>query len=189
MLLPLRSIMKLSAIKRQIIRELSKDVELTKCQKDRLTLELLGIRLDHQVSNKFTEYINANKAEVETFLNDLDVESKDEIKTILENLEFMSTHTLVETVQKFTSDREKLLNQLYSIESIMDKYKLSVELYEEAIFKYKHGLRYLPQEVIETLRNKVFLDCGAYSGDSALMFEKEYYPSRIYSFEPVTENY
>lgn len=182
-------IMKLSAIKRQIIRELPDDVELTTFQKERLTVELLCIRLDHEVSRRFTEHMKKNKAEVETFLNDLDVESKDNIKTIIENLEFMSNHTLVETIQKFTSDREKLLKQLYSIESIKNKYKLSIELYEEAIFKYKHGLKCLPQEVIKTLRNKVFLDCGAYSGDSALMFEKEYYPSRIYSFEPVTENY
>lgn len=130
-----------------------------------------------------------NKSEVETFLNDLDVESKNEIKTIIENLEFMSNHTLVETVQKFTSDREKLLKQLYNIELIKDKYKLSFEVHEEAIFKYKHGLKDLPQEVINTLRNKIFLDCGAFSGDSALVFEKEYHPSKIYSFEPVKENY
>ncbi len=176
-------------MKRQIIRKLSEEVKLTAFQKERLTVELLCIRMDHEVSSKFTEYMKANKTEVETFLNELNVESRNEIKAIIENLEFMNNHTLVETVQEFTSDREKLLKQLYNIESIKNKYKLSVELFEEAIFKYKHGLMYLPQEVIESLRNKVFLDCGAYSGDSALMFEKEYYPSRIYSFEPVTENY
>lgn len=181
--------MKLSEMKRQIIRELSKDVELTKFQKERLTVELLCIRMDHEVSPRFTEYMKVNKAEVDSFLNDLDVESRDGIKTIIENLEFMSGHTLVESVKKFTSDRQKLLKQLYSIESIKNKYKLPIELYEEAIFKYKHGLKYLPQEIIQALRNKIFLDCGAYSGDSALMFEKEYYPSRIYSFEPVKENY
>ncbi|MFX0178149.1 MAG: FkbM family methyltransferase [Candidatus Hodarchaeota archaeon] len=152
-------------------------------------MELLSIRLDHEVSRRFIEYMKKNKSEVETFLNDLDVESKNEIKTIIENLEFMSNHTLVETVQKFTSDREKLLKQLYNIELIKDKYKLSFEVHEEAIFKYKHGLKDLPQEVINTLRNKIFLDCGAFSGDSALVFEKEYHPSKIYSFEPVKENY
>ncbi len=181
--------MKLSTVKRQIIRELSKDVELTKFQKERLTVELLCIRFDHEVSSKFTEYIKANEAEVETFLNDLDNESRNELKAIIENLEFMSNNALDDTIQEFTSDRQKLLKQLQSIESIKDKYRLSLELYEEGIFKYKHGLTYLPQEVIETLKNTVFLDFGAYSGDSALMFEREYYPSRIYSFEPVAENY
>jgi FkbM family methyltransferase len=181
--------MKVSAIKRKIIRELPNNVELTTFQKERLYVEILCIRADHEVARRFTEFVMENKAEIETVLNDLDVESKDEIKTIIENLEFMSSHTLVEAVQKFTSNREKLLEHLYKLESIKNKYKLPLELHEEAIFKYKHGLKYVPKEVIKALRNKVFLDCGAFTGDSALMFEKEYYPSRIYSFEPITENY
>ncbi|MFX0060523.1 MAG: hypothetical protein ACFE8J_19685, partial [Candidatus Heimdallarchaeota archaeon] len=181
--------MKPSAIKRQIIRELPKDVELTTFQKERLYVEILAIRADHEIATRFINYIKGNKVEVESFLNDLDLESKDEIKTVIENLEFMSKHTLVESVQKFTSNREKLLMHLDNLESIKNKYKLPIELHEEGIFKYRHGLKYLPQEVSKTLINKVFLDCGAFSGDSALMFEKEYYPSIIYSFEPVAENY
>lgn len=181
--------MKPSAIKRQIIRELPKDVELTKFQKGRLYQEIKAISADHEIARRFTDYIKENKVEVESFLNNLDLESKDEIKTIIENLEFMIKHTLLETVQKFTSNGQKLLKYLDNLESIKNKYKLPLEFHEEGIFKYKHGLKYLPQEVIKALRNKVFLDCGAFTGDSALMFDKDYNPSIIYSFEPIAENY
>lgn len=62
-------------------------------------------------------------------------------------------------------------------------------MYEEAIFKYKHGLKLLPEDIIKGLDNKDFIDCGAYIGESALIFEKEYNPNKIYSFEPVLDNY
>lgn len=181
--------MKRSAIKRQIIHDFLTDIQLTKYQKERLTIEINLIRADHEIANRFTEYIEKNKSEVEAFLSNLDHESKDEINTIIEELSFMSNHTLMEAVQKYVSNREKILKHIINMESIKNSYKLPLELHEEGIFIYNHGLKFLPQEVIESLRNKVFLDCGAFAGDSALMFEKEYFPSKIYSFEPIAENY
>jgi len=181
--------MKPSAIKRKLISELPKEIELTNFQKERLYWELICIRLDHEIASRFIEYVKKNKAEVDTFLIDLDVESRDEIKTVIANLEFMCKITMEEAIQKFTSNKKKLLEHLNNLEFIKSNYKLPIELHEEGVFKYKHGLVYIPQEVIYALRNKAFLDCGAFNGDSALMFEKELDPSKIYSFEPVAENY
>ena len=67
--------------------------------------------------------------------------------------------------------------------------KLHENLYEQSVFGYKHGLVYLSEETLKFLNNKDFLDCGAYIGDSALIFEKYYNPRKIYSFEPDEENY
>jgi FkbM family methyltransferase len=50
-------------------------------------------------------------------------------------------------------------------------------------------LKILPKDVIEGLNNKDFLDCGAFVGDSALVFEKYYNPKKIHSFEPDRENF
>jgi len=178
-----------SAIKRQIIRELSNDIKLTPFQENRLNWEINSIRGDYEFGLKFTEYLKENQANIEAFINDLDSESKNEVKTVLKNIEFINTHTLIETVQEFISKKDKLIEQLNSSESIRSKYKLPIEIHEEAIFKYKHGLKFIPQNIIETLKNKDFLDCGAYMGDSALIFEREYNPSKIYAFEPVQDNY
>lgn len=178
-----------SRIKRQIIRELLKDVNLTTFQKERLYWEILFIHMEHEMASRFTEYIEENKVEVVTFMNDLDKESKSELDNIIKNLKFMSEQNLIEVIQKFMVSKEKLLEHLHNLESIKNNYKLPVELHEEAIFKYKHGLKYLPQEIIKALKSTVFLDCGAFAGDSAIIFEKEYHPSRVYAFEPNPDNY
>ena len=178
----------LHSMKRQIIRELPANINLTRFQKERLYWELLCIRLDYEVAGRFIEYIEQHKFEVENFLNSLDVESRNDLNKIIENLEYMNTHTLSQTIQRSTSNKEKLLEHLNYLESAKNDYILPLELHEEGIFKYKHGLKYLPQEVIEGLRESIFLDCGAFTGDSATMFEREYFPSSIYSFEPNPEN-
>ncbi|MFX0001306.1 MAG: FkbM family methyltransferase [Candidatus Hodarchaeota archaeon] len=105
------------------------------------------------------------------------------------NLEFISTHTPIETVHKFIMRGAEVLAQLNTIESIKNKYELPLDMYEESIFKYKHGLKFVPQNILNALNNKDFLDCGAYIGESALIFERDYKPNKIYSFEPVHENY
>jgi FkbM family methyltransferase len=178
----------LHSMKRQIIRKLPANIKFTKFQKERLYWELLCIRLDYEVTGRFIEYIDQHKFEVDNFLSSLDVESRNNLNKVIENLEYMNTHTLVQTLQKFTSNMDKLLEHLNYLESIKNDYILPLELHEEGIFKYKHGLNYLPQEVIKGLRGSVFLDCGAFTGDSASMFEKEYFPSSIYSFEPNPES-
>jgi FkbM family methyltransferase len=149
----------------------------------------MTIRTDYELGLRFIEYITKNQDQIELFINDLDSESKKELETILKNLEYMSTHTLLETIQKFILRPNELLEQLNTIESIKDAYKLPMEIYEESIFKYKHGLKLLPEDIIKSLDNKDFIDCGAYIGESALIFEKEYNPNKIYSFEPVLDNY
>ncbi|MBD3340540.1 MAG: FkbM family methyltransferase [Candidatus Lokiarchaeota archaeon] len=101
----------------------------------------------------------------------------------------MKIHDLIEIIKKFMPKKEELIEHLKYVETMRKNYKLPIEIHEEAIFKYKHGLIYIPQKAIDSLINKDFLDCGAYMGDSALIFEKEYKASRIFSFEPVPDNY
>ena len=50
-------------------------------------------------------------------------------------------------------------------------------------------MKLLPEDILKFLDNKDFIDCGAYFGDSALMFEKDYNPRKIYCFEPNPESY
>ena len=181
--------MKPATIKREFLREFAKDKELTPFQKDRLTFEIIAIRSDFELGLRFTEYIKNNQKEIEAFINDLDSESKNEMSTILNNLEYIRTHSLIDTIKKFFLRGDDLLEHLNTMESIKNNYKLPLDMHEESIFKYKHGLKFVPEEVIHSLKHKDFLDCGAYIGESALLFEREYDPHKIYSFEPVPENY
>lgn len=49
---------------------------------------------------------------------------------------------------------------------------------------YESGLVFLSDKVLETIKGSVAIDCGAYWGDTAIVFS-EYGPSKVYAFEPV----
>ena len=153
------------------------------------TFLINSIRVDYEIGLRYREYIKRYHTNIEAFINDLDSESKNEVKTIFNNLKFMATHTLIETVKNFISNGDKILKHLATIETLKKKYKLPLDYYEESTFKYKHGLKFLPNNIIKTLDNKDFIDCGAYIGDTALMFARDYNPNKIYSFEPNLDNY
>jgi FkbM family methyltransferase len=96
---------------------------------------------------------------------------------------------MLETINKFIMKGDKVLEHLTNMEAIKEKYTLPVNFYEESVFKYNHGLKFLPQDIVISSNNKDFLDCGAYVGDSALMFTKDYNPRKVYSFEPLIGNF
>jgi FkbM family methyltransferase len=48
---------------------------------------------------------------------------------------------------------------------------------------YQHGLKMLPNAVVDYIRGKDFLDIGAYAGESSLVF-MDYSPRRVIAFEP-----
>ena len=181
--------MRPSVIKKEFIREFAKNKKLTVFQKEQLTFLINTIRVDYEIGLRYREYIKRYHTSIEAFINNLDSESKNEVKTIFKNLKFMTTHTLIETVKNFISNGDKILKHLATIETLKKKYKLPLDYYEESTFKYKHGLKFLPNNIIKTLDNKDFIDCGAYIGDTALMFARDYNPNKIYSFEPNLDNY
>lgn len=49
---------------------------------------------------------------------------------------------------------------------------------------YESGLTFLSEEVLKTISGSVVIDCGAYWGDTAIVFS-EYNPAKVYAFEPV----
>lgn len=79
--------------------------------------------------------------------------------------------------------KEDVINNYYT------KYKLEGwEKLEVNVFKYHCGLKSLPKEVRKSLKKKVFIDGGAFWGDSMLMLNS-YIPSKIICFEPNSVNY
>jgi FkbM family methyltransferase len=55
------------------------------------------------------------------------------------------------------------------------------------VFLFHHGLRMLDPRIREPLKNKSFIDIGAFNGDSALALSQ--YAKDVYSIELATENY
>jgi FkbM family methyltransferase len=52
---------------------------------------------------------------------------------------------------------------------------------------YHHGLRFLPETTLVSLQDTVFIDAGAYQGDSTLVF-LQYKPRLVWAFEPSPPN-
>ena len=79
------------------------------------------------------------------------------------------------------------------IEEVNNKYEKPSGLTRWAgdqFFEFHFGLRFVPEDIRkEAARGKDVLDCGAYDGDSAVMFRHFYKPARIFSFEPDKANY
>jgi FkbM family methyltransferase len=74
------------------------------------------------------------------------------------------------------------------LKTVPDRYT-NPRLYEWSfLLATDTGLIYLSQKQYDYIKGKDFIDGGAFYGDSALVLSK-YSPSKIYSFEPIDENF
>jgi len=91
--------------------------------------------------------------------------------------------------------RQKNWQNLYKKNKIIKKknyyefmgFKSKIANFEPHIFFEKYGLDYIKSK--EKLKNSTIIDCGAYIGDSAFIFEKELNPKEIICIEPDEKNY
>ena len=58
---------------------------------------------------------------------------------------------------------------------------------EEAAIHYHHGMRFLPDSVKNYVKDKIFVDGGAWIGDSSLVFQT-YSPKKVLAFDISLEN-
>jgi len=83
---------------------------------------------------------------------------------------------------EFSDNILKISDDLYCYKN----YFLPVKHFEAAVFYDKHGLNCV--ENLKSTKNKNIIDVGAFIGDSALILSP-LTEKKIYSFEPVKENY
>lgn len=142
------------------------------------------------------EYYYKNLSEIDNLFvqlfENLDEKSKMLGKLLFQrNIEFLpiknnQTFLMMDLNQLFTEEELSEQNRLLKIKT---DYKLAndekVSTYIEA---YNHGFIFIEDIAVEYVRNKDFIDAGAYIGDSALVLNK-LEPNRIFSFEPEDKNY
>src|SRR5574344_198334 len=72
---------------------------------------------------------------------------------------------------------------LKALPLIKEKYKGNFNnYYLPEVFFYHHGLKFCPNSVQKYIKNKAFVDVGAFYGDSTIVMN-EYNPSKIFAFE------
>ncbi|KKP40263.1 MAG: hypothetical protein UR30_C0005G0044 [Candidatus Peregrinibacteria bacterium GW2011_GWC2_33_13] len=125
--------------------------------------------------------------------NSLDKDSKKTVDQITERYFFMlpwQKHKniyLYDENEFFSHEGKLSLNQ----ELIIDrqKYKLPDGIYyEDSIFNYGHGIKLLSGTILSNIKEKDFIDGGAFAGDSAIVLN-DYTSAKIYSFEPDAHNF
>ncbi len=178
-----------SKLERKIFNEFVKRNDLSKFDKETLRKWKVILNFNYGFyRGEFYNYLMDNQTSFNNFINKLDNESKEVVNLIIKDVEYINTHSFIELLQDILDKEEKIMDYLEVMKSFTHL-KLHENVYEQSVFGYRHGLVYLPEDILKFLNNKDFLDCGAYIGDSALIFEKYYNPRKVYSFEPDDENY
>lgn len=85
---------------------------------------------------------------------------------------------------KFSEQHRKheLLQKKEMEKQISDKTYPGISYLAPEVFYFHHGLRFANKQILNYIKNKDILDCGAFVGDSVLIL-KDYSPRMIYSYE------
>lgn len=176
-------------LERKIFNAFLKKKEFSPFEKDSLKLLRATLGVAYSFYHKdFYRYLKDNKDTLDSLIKNFDSESKRVINSILKDAEYISVHNFIDMLRDLFSEDEEIIKHLETVNSYRDL-KLCVNIYDPPVFDYKHGLIFLPKKTLKLLNNKDFIDCGAYIGGSALIFEKYFNPRKIYAFEPDIESY
>jgi FkbM family methyltransferase len=117
----------------------------------------------------------------------LDADSQELIDKIIKRQEYIFTHNLLDNRLIFNSDElreQKLVHSFYNKKNTY----FGMCPFPES-FYYHNGLKTLPKDVLAKIKGKDVIDGGAFIGDTAIIFCKNYSFGKIYSFEPDRFNY
>jgi len=142
------------------------------------------------VSKNIVEFAIKNDINHEDVFKNLDQVSRKTINRVLKRMQFLYTNSIIDKKILLIKDelnKKKQINEI--IEAVKKEIILENKKYQRSVFYSHNGLKFLPQDKKNTIINRDFLDCGAFNGDSSIVFEIYYKPYRIYAFEPEPKNY
>jgi len=174
----------------KVYNKIYKKVLSKSLNSDKNYLVSRDIIIFHLVKN-ITEYYVNNNISIQKFNADLNLESKKVVIDLIKKLQYYYTHSLIDKRELFSiEDLQDEIEFNKTINLTKQKMILAKNDYEPSIFQYHCGLKLIKEDIIiNNLKNKDFIDGGAYIGDSAVIFEKYYNPNKIYAFEPDDKNY
>lgn len=158
---------------------------------------LLGKEWEYFYLNFFAEeFANLSEEEVRNHFKDLSPRS---VEVLLDYLKYCRlSHQFYVCVDKNMYDsiivplyhlypalKEKISFERGVCKSLKKRCCFDTSMSES--FCYHHGLKFVPQEVLEYIKGSSFLDLGAFIGDSAYIFS-QYGPGKIIAFEPSVKN-
>lgn len=137
-------------------------------------------------------FINFAKRNIDfsNYIDGLENQSQTIIKQEIQRMIAICTGRFKTRDDYLTLEEKKDIIKIEKQQNVWkQKYRLPHPRYEIPVFFYHCGLKIISKKVLKKIETKDFIDCGAFSGDSALIFEKEYHPRKIYAFEPEHNNF
>jgi FkbM family methyltransferase len=144
-------------------------------------------------SRQFFDYNTRSDIEIQftKLMKNLDRESIQVLQTVYSKFLFIAANFYIPKDIFYDTDYEMVSAQ--RMKEIQKRYQgISIPSYinlKTEVDYFNSGLSFVPKEVLQEKEGTDIIDCGAYDGDSAWVFERFYHPSRIFAFEPVRANY
>jgi len=129
---------------------------------------------------------------------DLDEKSKKNIDTYLFRMLYLPDGHLRNNYKMSTvyldslnTKEEKIFFKMFCDE--LPKYKIdyfhTIDAYNPDTYLFHHGLRFASDKIKEYIKNKDFIDGGAWIGDGVMVLTRFYNPKKVYAFELSKVNY
>lgn len=160
--------------------------------------KLLSIRSESELAmaNAFRAYweklSDLERSEVrEKLIKDLNPQSVEAVDQFIKRHLYIANHNLLEQATLFSdleiSEQKECSLDIQRLAKRMKAYQFSF-LPSECFYGLS-GLRWLPQNIVERLQGGIFVDAGAYEGDTAVFFKEKFKLQHLYAFEPDNKNY
>lgn len=146
------------------------------------------------------EFRDVPKEDIEAALEGLDEPSKKAFWTFLSRAFFptmKNTQGVFDrtprhffTASGLSSEAEcRKWDEILQEETILRKKYLTHPIVSDCMYTFtlRHGLPLLPEAALAYMRGKIFVDGGAFVGDSSLVF-LDYAPGEVWAFEPSPNN-
>ena len=138
---------------------------------------------------KFKSHLNTpwESEFIENLVYWMDDKSKSSVINIVESM-----HDIIWNRNKIIKSRK--IDKNHNITKEINKYLKSNTMkfpswyYDDTVLYHKHWINDVPW-IAEYTKWKDIIDCGAFVGDSALMFDNELHINRIFCLEPDNENF
>lgn len=112
----------------------------------------------------------------------LDKKSIREIDKMLKKQKYIFTNNILNIDTIFSKDEIK--EQQKTNPNTYRRQYPGLAAHSAEVFINKNGLKFISSSGIDKLSGTVLIDGGAFVGDSAIIFSKEYFFKKIYAFEP-----
>lgn len=149
-----------------------------------------------KIAEQFASFINKlSKDEylkiIENLQRGFEKESLDEINRFIERKDYILKHNFLELNKLFSDTEIKEQKECSkALNAARKKFqKFNIEDYKLEVFYGLSGLRWLPQNIQNKIKGGIFLDIGAFVGDSSIALADAFEPEKVYAFEPEKNNF